>query len=299
MRIVLRNSAEVAHYWANQVQSSGRAGNMFFRDGKIYSYGLHFCIARHLPTGEIAFTTRDYSVSTGTHKRHTHRAIGYGRTLLYVNDPADSPMQNLAAARSQIRDLIDRSTRARVRRAALLEHALNLARGANAFLAALPDESVGCVPIAAETIDALQQDSATYAERERAAREVGERLARERAEARRVDLAADLVKWRANEIMLRTGLYDLPPALRLSSDGTRVETSHGADIPVRDARRLWGIVCAARDSGIAVDLSGREHAGVYGVRLVRGDGSMLIGCHDIAYSEVEGIARQLGYLVPA
>jgi hypothetical protein len=34
--------------------------------------------------------------------------------------------------------------------------------------------------------------------------------------------------------------------------------------------------------------------GHYRLTKIRGDGSMVVGCHDIPYSEIEMIARQLG-----
>lgn len=49
MRKTLSDRSEVAHYWANKVQPEGKAGNMFYVGDKIYSYGYHFCIARHVP----------------------------------------------------------------------------------------------------------------------------------------------------------------------------------------------------------------------------------------------------------
>lgn len=48
MRKVLKSTDEVMHYWANKVQSEGRAGNVFFEGDKVYSYGRHFVIARAL-----------------------------------------------------------------------------------------------------------------------------------------------------------------------------------------------------------------------------------------------------------
>lgn len=46
MRTVLRHTNEVCHYWANQIQPEGRAGNVYFDGPRIYSYGRHFCMAR-------------------------------------------------------------------------------------------------------------------------------------------------------------------------------------------------------------------------------------------------------------
>ena len=64
MRRVLKNHDEVCHVWAQQTQSEGRAGNIFFRDKSIYSYGEHFEMARFVDEETVFITTRGYSVST-------------------------------------------------------------------------------------------------------------------------------------------------------------------------------------------------------------------------------------------
>ena len=72
MRTSLKNHAEVAHFWANQVQEEGRAGNMFFEGDVIYSYGKHFPIATFTttPSGQkvILFNAASYSISTSQHQ---------------------------------------------------------------------------------------------------------------------------------------------------------------------------------------------------------------------------------------
>ncbi len=67
MRTALRSIEEVAHIWASQSQSEGRAASMFFRDNRIYSYGEHFEIARIVDDkkgAEVAGTVLDnYTVT--------------------------------------------------------------------------------------------------------------------------------------------------------------------------------------------------------------------------------------------
>ena len=53
MRRVLKNHHEVCHFWANQIQDSGKASNMFYERDIIYSYGYHFPIAKHIKDGLI------------------------------------------------------------------------------------------------------------------------------------------------------------------------------------------------------------------------------------------------------
>ena len=75
MRKVLNNHNEVAHLWANKRQSQGKAGNMFFENGIIYSYGYHFPIAKHYKNNLVLLTSKDYSVSTSKHKSITRQSV--------------------------------------------------------------------------------------------------------------------------------------------------------------------------------------------------------------------------------
>lgn len=289
MRKVLRDNAQVAHYWANGFQSEGRAGNMFFEGARIYSYGRHFCIARMLPNDAVAFTTRDYSVNTMRHKSEVRSAIRQQR-IVYCHDPADSARQNMAYARHAIRDALLASERPRIRQTTRDAHkarALALADNANAYLGALPEEErQGQEPI---NTGALENVRAELERAEEAAREIAD----EQRRARHGDLLESLEQWRRHEVYVRTGLYELPPALRLSQGGSEVETSHGARIPVTDARKLWALIQRAREGRRDFTPGEPVPVGAYRLTKIRADGSIVVGCHDIAFAEIERIAVAL------
>ncbi len=86
MKIKLKNNHEVGHYWANQVQDSGRGSNLFFEGNTIYSYGYHFLIAKHIKPGIVLFNANSYSQSTAKHKSIVRGAIPHGTTVLTVPD---------------------------------------------------------------------------------------------------------------------------------------------------------------------------------------------------------------------
>lgn len=287
MRTILSSTHEVAHYWANKVQSEGRASALFFRGDFIYSYGTHFCIARHLPNGVVAFTTRRYSVTTSA---HIYRARGAAHHLqsVYCNDPSDSAAQNMAHARNAIRDALSASEKKGIRQATRDAHkaaALHAAEQANAYLAALPPaETAGTEPIDTSALEGVRAALV-------AAEDAAKRIHEEQQRARFADLQESLEKWRTGEIIARTGLSSLPPALRLNGD--IIQTSHGAEIPVADACKLWGLVLTAivekrEFTGIPRKL------GVYTLSRIRADGSIVVGCHDIAFAELERMAIALG-----
>ncbi len=310
MRKVLRNSDEVFHYWANQVQSEGRASNVFFDGAKVYSYGKHFCIARILPGGVVASTTRGYSVSTSKHIGQARSAARHLRTV-WCYDPDATAAENFRQARSDIRAALTNAERPPIRQTTRDAHkanALRLAENANAYLAALPeDERAGVEPIDTTTLEAVRASLV-------AAEEAAVRIRAEQEAGRRAEQLETLAKWRTGEVLAATGLYGLPVALRLhKSAGTRhtwgllpdagsvgrevIQTSHGAEIPVSFAHRLWASILEARLTGVAFVPEVAPNVGVYRLTKIRGDGSIVVGCHDIAFAEIEGIARALGLQV--
>ena len=84
MRNILKNNNETAHFWANNIQPSGKSSNVFFEDSIIYSYGYHFPIAKHINDNIILFTSKDYSVSTGKHKSNVLQSIPHDKKVLTV-----------------------------------------------------------------------------------------------------------------------------------------------------------------------------------------------------------------------
>ena len=292
MRNVLSSHSECAHFWANNVQPSGRASRMFFENGKIFSYGHHFCIARHLPNGVVAMTTARYSSSTAKHISYVHRAITHLR-VVYCHSPSDSAASNMRQAREAINSTLTDSTKPRIRettRVRLKAEALRLAERANAYLAALdPLEAEGQTPIDLTNLEHIGVELAALDEARRAAEQV-------KAAKRLVELQEELATWRAGGVGY--GLYSIPVALRIKGDA--IETSHGARIPLAEAPRLWTLVERARGGERDYDVG--QAVGHYRLTKIRRDGSIVVGCHDISYDELRGIARQLGYInegVPA
>ena len=85
--------------------------------------------------------------------------------------------------------------------------------------------------------------------------------------------------------------------LRLSADGSRVETSKGAQVLVRSVKFLYALAKGCKDSGKGMDsvdcamLPPLDH---YRVNTITAEGHVTAGCHEINFAEVEYIARQLG-----
>lgn len=111
MKRVFRNHDEVCHVWAQQTQSQGRAGNIFFEGKSIYSYGRHFEMARFVDDETVFITTRGYSVSTARHLSLVRRAVRH-KTVFTVPDFNYHP-DNVRYLIEKARDHFDKAKRAR------------------------------------------------------------------------------------------------------------------------------------------------------------------------------------------
>lgn len=300
MRKVLKSTNEVFHFWANKVQSEGRAAAVFFEGDYLYSYGKHFCIARHLPNGAVAFTTRSYSVTTSGHVSSARSAIRH-LNVVYCNDPKDSAQANMRVARNAIAEALSNAEKKGIRqttRDKFKAQALHLAENANAYLAALPaDESAGQEPIDTRDLEAVRAHLV-------AVEQAAQRIRDEQLAARVAGLVETLEKWRKGEVIASSGLHNIPPALRLwtrewngighklENPEQVVQTSHGAEIPIADALKLWPMVLRVMKGGR--EYTPGEPLGNYRLTQIRSDGSIRVGCHDIAFTELDAIAAQLG-----
>jgi len=304
-KIVLDNNQQVAHYFANNVQPEGKGSNFFFENDRLYSYGKHFCIARRLPSGVVVFTQDKHGNSTAKHLAYARNALR-GKTLVYCADPDNSAARNRDHAYTAILAKLDEAaTIRRIRTETREGHriaALNVAETFNEYLAALPEDERGTVqPFALdqfETMRAARDAQAAQAEANKA------EALRLKAEGQRRALAEWLAGGPNNG-----GMHALPVALRIGksrgshhtggllpdtgSEGREViQTSHGAEIPVAHGVALWPIVKSVVTGERTADEAARlvSRLGVYNLNHIRNDGSIVVGCHEIAYAELARMA---------
>lgn len=143
MRTALRTNEEVAQTWVKRTQPIGRTKNMFFENDSIYSWGKHYCIARFIKPGIIAFnstgrTSRRRSQSTSQHTWLVERAITDQKVVM-VNDPDAQPWRNKELVTVQIVEALEDAALPRIRqprRDRSTARALSLARQFNEYVAA-------------------------------------------------------------------------------------------------------------------------------------------------------------------
>lgn len=296
MRYKLKNSDEVFHYWANQVQSEGECGNVSFNGPRVFSYNR--CIAMLHKKGDETLalfgTVGRNSSSTAKHQSYARSAASQFRQIVVPDcNPrsAGEHARNLQAILEEHNDRLKLAKRAKMNGPLWREMALGAAGDFNAYAVffdhpeRFSEEATAQIAVEVE-------------------REKVERLKAEKEEAKKRDakLVEDLAAWRNGE---DKGLYGLSfTALRLGyfeggrhgGDGWIVETSKGANIPVDDAKRLWPLILRVRKG--TKDYEPGMPLGVYRLTKIKSDGSIVVGCHDIGFAEVEAIAGKLGLALP-
>ena len=120
------------------------------------------------------------------------------------------------------------------------------------------------------------------------------------ADTRENELHAErIAAWRAGS-SLPLPHMESGALLRLSSDGERIETSQGADVPVSVAPLVWRAANACREAGKSHNFreAGGDipRLGHFTLDQVTENGDIHAGCHFIAYAELQRIAVALGYI---
>lgn len=98
-----------------------------------------------------------------------------------------------------------------------------------------------------------------------------------------------LVDWRARK-RAKLAVWNRGFYLRMSRDKKYVETSHGAVVPVGDARKLFKLCALIRRDAISVCSTALVGSvGPYALRTIEPNGDCVVGCHTLKYEEMEAL----------
>jgi len=306
MKTVFKSSM-VAHVWAQQSQPVGHnAGRtLYFRGPTIYSYGPHFPIATMVISKAKArkgcraalFNTARYSMSTSRHQSRARRAIPSTFNVFHVPHlglDAYRHADNLASYKARIADEVKRTLNARIYTNAKAGH--KLTREANDYAAFFGLRWRLKAPVISPEV------IAKATERRRVRNEKREANMKLREEQNKLDDAEKLARWLAGEVipLPRAVSLDEQGSARLRVRGDKVETSHGAQVPVEDARRALAFVrrvASAQSTGIHGEWrrNGEQcPLGHFQIDRILPSGDIYVGCHFITRAEIERIAVELG-----
>ena len=298
MRKSLKNTNEVCHYWANQVQAEGYLGNVSFVGKDFYSYRT---IIAHIVNDVVLYNTRSYSATTSSHTSDLLSASRHKKQIA-IYDVEYGIKGNKEVMQGEIKDYLKKASTARTRKEFYINRAIETAENFNAYFD-LMNENLGADTLALRVnsdsdyckIDMGQFKDIDFtalkaAEKQRLALELMKRKEREAEYA--IENSVKIKQWLSGE---RDNLgYGVTSDTLLRVKGDVIETSRGADIPLSHTAKLWELIEVTRKEGRGLELS--RPLGVYKLNSIDSSGNIIVGCHYIEYNELKRIALQLGYI---
>ncbi len=283
----------VAHNWAHQTGRCQNGHNMFYRGEAIYSYGMHYCIAR-FATNEararcVLFNSEGYSVSTAKHRTITRRAIPDDVPVFEVpfNDRHDMRYAwlgdthhkgNWDYLRAQYLYQLDKASRARSNKPWRLESAENYRREANAYRDFFELQSL--VP---EIEDADLETALKNAAEER------KQAAARQAKRDRKKLAA----WCRGEEGAACPHTSIP-YVRVMGD--TLETSWGIKVPLKRALAIFRLARICKRTSKRYVPAKHQEIGGWRLDHITSDGTVRAGCHVIPFDIQHRAAKLAGLL---
>jgi len=273
MKTVFSNS-DLVHTFAQRSQSEGRTSNggMFFRDNKIFSYGHHYLLGEFIDDKTIMINNKGYSSSTGAHismlisaTRQYRQIFTKDTDIKQVKYRIDDNANKLKTARKPEKYITEI-----IRDFEVLTDHLKEFKKINVLKS---DEYKEIKKI----YSSLKKDEGKYIE-----------LAKERGKKEKekaIKLFNEKLKKFFNYEIDR--IYDnniKEDYLRISQDGTQVETTQSVKIDINDARTLYLMIKAGKD------IAG-ERIGSYTVKSL--NGHLTVGCHSINVKNMHEVGCKL------
>jgi len=225
------NNTDLCHTYAQQTQTEGRTANrsIFFYNGKIFSYGHHFCMA-NIVEGVMYFTLRNYSNSTSKHINILRNATSH-YTKVFCAFPDGSPTENFKYWYNEATNAAEKLKKAKKPEIYLnaLQHLANeIQIYADALNIAIMPELIALIAIKDKT------EYISLLEKRKAEKELKE--AKEAREAK-IKFKEAYKKWANNESQYIESRINLD-FLRIKN-ADRIETTQAVEIPQKMAIALY------------------------------------------------------------
>lgn len=290
MKTVFTNDM-VCHVWAQESQSHGRSGSIFFEHGTLYSYGYHYKIAefRTTPSGVrvVYLNAEGSSVTTERHKTLAHRAIPDGIRIFKIPaalwDNADACVEWY---RAEIKETYDKARRARTNAPWIMDRAEALEHDCDRFA----QLHILC------KVDAQHfrpDDYASLVERANVQREAYREARKPKTSLDRLrETHKAYTSWRAGKAKQCPAPWASASRSHLltyhAGDDT-VYTSGGASFPGEHARRAALPLLSVLDNG--AELNQTLRLGPFAIDSI-GD-TIKAGCHRVTRNEARRLVRRL------
>ena len=267
----------VAHLWANQHQEEARTQtyNLYFNGKSIYSYGSHFCIAKHLENGVILFTERSYSNTTAKHKSIVRYACNH-KEIVYCSNPQGSHHENFSAWKNECEGYISKLAKAKKPEKYIQELEgvkYRAERYAKLFDIAVPEELTQAWGITskAEIVSYMEAKAEAIRKRKEAQEK---RLKKEHR-----DNVKKFRDFKTPRVYTRLE-YDL---LRYNPSNQRFQTSQGVEIPLAIGLGIYKRLTNNQAVEKVLDFEVKEITKKY----------IQVGCHKVEMKEVAKVVAQV------
>lgn len=290
MRTVFQNN-EIAHVFASQTQSHGRASSIYFDNGTIYSYGRHFPMAAFSKDGKtVYFTTRSYSNSTAKHLNYTGQALRHF-PMVYCYNPEQAARgthyENLEAWNKSAQWIARKLPTARKPEKYLSEIARERAQFetyCDHFKIRITKKMQAKYPY---VFIQSKDESEAARKKQAAALRKQQREEKKRAAERHAKELREFRAFERERLYAHNGL----DYLRYNVQEDRVETSQGIRVERHEAERLLKVVRIAIERGGCTDCGTVNH--IHKIKSISAE-TFVAGCHTIPIEEILEIGRQMG-----
>lgn len=273
------SSHDLAHLFngQNQATATTQTRNFYFNGTRIYSYGSHFCIARFVDHNTLLFTERGYSNTTSKHIAITRSATS-NRDKIYCAYPDGTHEANFDFWTSNAERIGQSLIKARkpAKYISELENVKYRAeRYATYFGIEIPARLKSILDVtSADQYMKHASDVLEFNKQEE------RRKAREQAKAH----AKQLKDWRAFKVSNIYGRIDFD-YLRVTD--TDFETSQRVKIPVNIGLRLYKTIRTLKPGDAFLSYQVKDITDTF----------IQIGCHKIAFKEIDNAVSKVTQLV--
>ena len=284
MKKTFSSNSEVCHVWAQRIQEEGKANSIFFESDSIFSYGKHFEIARFVDFPEktiVLFTTRDYSVTTSSHKSMVMGSISH---YSIIRVPTfDDHDKNLQYFSDTLNDYLKSFVNSRTKGNFWQSEIENLMSEIDLYLKYFKKncQNKKLLKILEKNLKSFQNDTLLSGDQQEKIKARIKETKQQKAletKKRNDSLKEDLKRWQNGE-NIEKNFYGLPIALRIK--GEEIETTKGAKVPVNKAL----ILCNMIETG--QNIEGFE-IGHYTINRIT-ENNLIAGCHTIPLKEIKRI----------
>jgi hypothetical protein len=281
MKKVFSNSHECAHMFAQRTQNEGKAGNIFFENNVIYSYGYHFPVAQFYDKDNetiVLFTSKNYSNSTAKHKHVINSALSHYTIIeaFKIKDVKDSDhSENIACFMEELKELSKKILSAKKNSEYFLSQYYNAIINANRYcyffhLGTRFSNELN-MEIVKNKIE-TQKEKATK-------KVIQERL----TELNNLEL------WKQNKF--NGHFYSLDNQYLRLKDSETVETTTGATFPFSHCKYVYNKIKECIANKECWKRNGQQiRIGNFNIDSIDENGNVKAGCHYVTFEEIERFA---------